>query len=173
MTFVPSPAITLALGCAVLPILLLWAAARVWGTTPSPGRRLVNAEAISLGVWLLSMAIWHEAIAATWEDWLAAALILMGGALATFTLWSLLAWGFTSSLLLTLSRADGPLTLDDWIVRYTRGGDSAVFTRNRLGVLLRLGLARETPEGVKPMPGWAAMVGTSALCLRALFGLRT
>jgi hypothetical protein len=173
MTFVLSPALALALGCAVLPILLLWAAARVRGTTTLPGRRLVNAEAVSLGVWLLGMAVWHDTMAATWEDWLAAVLILFGGVLATFTLWSLLAWGFTSSLLLTLSRADSPLTLDDWIVRYTRGGDSAVFTRNRLGVLLRLGLARETPDGVKPMPGWAAMAGASALCLRALFGLRT
>lgn len=171
MTFVPPLAIALALGCAALPVLVLWLMARLMGPSDAPGRRLVIAEAIGLAVWLLGMVVWGGG--ATWEDWLAALLILAGGVLALFTLWSLLAWGFTSSLLLTLSHAEAPLTLDAWIVRYTRGGDAAVFTRNRLGVLLRLGLARDTSEGVRPMPGWAAIVGTSALYLRSFFGLRT
>ena len=172
MTFVPPPAIGLALGCAALPIFLLWLAARLMGPSDSPGHRLVVAEATGFAVWLLGMAVWGAA-EATWEDWLAALLILMGGVVAAFTLWSLLAWGFTSSLLLTLSHADAPLTLDAWIARYTRGGDATVFTRNRLGVLLGLGLAREAPDGVRPMPGWAAVVGTTALYLRSFFGLRT
>lgn len=173
MTFVPPPAIALALGCAFLPVFILWVGARLLGPTKVPGRRFVIAQAVGFATWGLAMALWSETMDPAWPDVVAALLILMGGALAAFTLWSLLAWGFTSSLLLTLSRADKPLTFDDWVARYTRGGDCTVFTRNRLGVLLRFGLARETADGIAPMPGWAAMVGASALCLRSLFGLRT
>src|SRR5262249_26998068 len=136
-------------------------------------RRFMIAEALGFGAWALGMVLWSGAMDPAWPDVLAAVLILMGGALAAFTLWSLLAWGFTASLLLTLSRAGHALTFDEWVVRYARGGDSTVFTRNRLGVLLRFGLARETADGVAPMPGWAATIGASAHCLRSLFGLRT
>jgi len=106
-----------------------------------------------------------------WLELLSGALLLATATLAGFTLWTLIAWGFTLSLLQALDRGVRSLTVEEWALVYTRGRPFDVFARDRLGVLFMLGLAE--PRGgnivMTANRGWflARLTGW----FRRLFGL--
>ena len=104
-------------------------------------------------------------------DVLAGALLLFTALLAGFTLWTLVAWGFTLSMLLTLARSDRPLSLEEWIIRYTNGKPLTAFARDRLGVLFRLGLATSREGRVVMTPHRGRFVARIAGLLRFTLGL--
>jgi hypothetical protein len=69
-------------------------------------------------------------------DVLGGALLLTTAILLCYVFWSLLAWGFTVTLLTALARAAQPLTLEQWISAYMRGSDLGGFAHNRLRLLI-------------------------------------
>jgi hypothetical protein len=100
-------------------------------------------------------------------------LLLATATLAGFTLWTLVAWGFTVSMLLALARAGRPLTADEWALAYTRGKPLEAFARDRLGVLFKLGLAEVQEGQVVMTPRRGRAFAKGAMVLRKLFGLPT
>jgi hypothetical protein len=167
--FVPTLAIALSLvACALLPASLL-ALSHGPLAVAAPGRRFVLAASLIWFSWLVAMAV----VAPDWIDVIAGGLLLATATLACFTLWTLIAWGFTISMLLALSRAGHSLTPDEWAFAYTRGQPLDAFARDRLGVLLKLGLAEIREGEVVMTPGRGRLVARISVALRTLFGLPT
>jgi hypothetical protein len=133
----------------------------------APGRRFVLAAGTTWAVWVAAMI----ATAPGAVDLVTGGLLLATATLAGFTLWTLVAWGFTLSMLLALNRAGRPLTVDEWAAAYTRGQPLDAFARDRLGVLLKLGLARVRGDEVVMTPGRGRVMARMTLLLRRLFGL--
>jgi hypothetical protein len=165
--FVPSQAVVVSLAaCALLPCVLLLVS---HGPTRigAPGRRFVVAAVLTWAAWVGAMI----AFTPGWVDVVAGLCLLMTATLAGFTLWTLIAWGFTLSMLLALSRDGRPLSDDEWAEEYTRGKSLAAFARDRLGVLFALGLAEVHGERVAMTSTRGLLFAKSAAASRALFGL--
>lgn len=165
--FVPTPAVAVSLvACVLLPVFLLslsHGSLRV----AAPGRRFVLAAGLTWVAWLATLT----GTAPDAVDFVTGAMLLATATLAGFTLWTLVAWGFTVSMLLALSRAGEPLTLEEWALAYTRGKPLDAFARDRLGVLFKLGLATERGGQVVMTPGRGRLFAVGAAVLRKLFGL--
>lgn len=167
--FIPSVPIALSLGAvAFFPGLLLTLS---HGTlkVAAPGRRFVLAGALTWCVWLAAMI----ATAPTAVDLVTGGLLLATATLAGFTLWTLVAWGFTLSMLLALHQAGHPLNADEWAQVYTRGKPLDAFTCDRLSVLLKLGLASLRGDELVMTPGRGRLFARVTMLLRRLFGLPT
>jgi hypothetical protein len=133
----------------------------------APGKRFVLAAALTWLAWLAAMV----AVRPDWVELATGGLLLATATLAGFTLWTLVAWGFTVSILLALARADRPLAVDEWALAYTRGKPLAAFAQDRLGVLLKLGLAEVRDGEVAMTPRRGRAFAKAATVLRKLFGL--
>jgi hypothetical protein len=165
--FIPSPAVTLALvACGLLPVFLLSLShGALW--VRAPGRRFVLAAVLAWVAWAGTVTVVHpDAV-----ELLSGALLLAAATLAGFTLWTLVAWGFTLSMLLALRRAGRPLTIEEWALAYTRGQPLGAFARDRLGVLLKLGLAELRGDEVVMTPVRGRLFAKAAGVLRKVFGL--
>jgi hypothetical protein len=164
---VPTVPVALSLGaCGLLPVVLV-ALSHGPFRIAAPGRRFVLAAALAWAAWLAAMTV----VAPGWVDVVAGGLLLATATLAGFTLWTLIAWGFTLSMLLALDRAGRPLSAEEWALAHTRGKPLAAFTRDRLGVLFALGLAEVRGENVVMTAGRGRRVARIAGALRLLFGL--
>jgi len=74
-------------------------------------------------------------------DIVSGALLLATAILFWYVIWSLLAWGFTLTLLTALITAERPLTQDQWVTAYMGGaGDLSSFAENRLRLLRVAGM---------------------------------
>src|SRR5437764_6602360 len=112
--FVPTlPAALSLAACALLPVLLL-ALSHGPLRVAAPGRRFVRAAALMWAAWAAAMT----ATAPGAVDLVTGVLLLATATLAAFTLWTLVAWGFTLSMLLALVRAGRPLTAEEWALAY-------------------------------------------------------
>jgi hypothetical protein len=74
------------------------------------------------------------------DDVLGGILLLATAILLCHVFWSLLAWGFTVTLLTALARSAQPLTLQQWTSAYMQGGDFSGFAHNRLRLLIGTGM---------------------------------
>lgn len=74
------------------------------------------------------------------DDVLGGLFLLATAIMLFYVLWSLLAWGFTLTLLTSLAQASQPLTSDEWAAAYMQGGDLSTFAHNRLKLLLGSGM---------------------------------
>lgn len=165
--FIPSPPVALSLAaCGALPVVLLVLSHGLVKVTP-PGRRFALAAAVVWAAWLAGVVVAHPPPV----DLVAGTLLLATATLAGFTLWTLVAWGFTVTMLTALDRAGRPLTVDEWAAAYTGGKPIDAFARNRLGVLLNLGLAELRGGEVVMTPGRGRLLAKVAGGLRRLFGL--
>jgi len=166
--FLPSLAITLSLAAvALLPLILLALSHGPW-KIPAPGRRFIVSAGITSVCWVGFMFLPGSP---DLVDVFAGGLLLATGFLAGFTLWTLVAWGFTLSMLLTLARHPCRLTEQEWVHGYTNGKPVEAFARDRLGVLFRLGLAEARTGRVVMTPGRGRRVARVAGVLRRVFGL--
>lgn len=169
MTILPPLAILAALVAAlVLPLVLLGLSHGPWRVAPL-GRRFHVAALLVLAGWGTTMLLHWATLSAV--DLFAAFCLLAGALLAEFTLWTLVCWGFSITLLLELVRADRPLDRDAWIAAYTGGGTIEQFTHDRLGVLLHHGMARVDDGLLSPTPRGLVTARLDGL-LRLWFGLR-
>ena len=62
-----------------------------------------------------------------WVDAATGLLLLMTATLAVFTLWTLIAWGFTLSMLLALARGGRRLSVEEWAEEYMNGKSLSAF----------------------------------------------
>ena len=167
--FIPTLPVAQSLAaCVLLPVALL-AMSHGPLKVRAPGRRFVLAASVVWAAWLFTMI----AVRPDWVELVTGALLLATATLAGFTLWTLVAWGFTVSMLLALARADRPLTVDGWALAYTRGKPLAAFAEDRLGVLLKLGLAEIRGGDVVMTPHRGRVFAKAATAFRKLFGLPT
>lgn len=67
-----------------------------------------------------------------------------------YILFSLLAWGFTITLLTSLVQAGRPLDLEQWATAYMQGGDIGTFAHNRLKLLTGAGMVTTTDGKLAP-----------------------
>jgi hypothetical protein len=165
--FLPSASVALSLvACVLLPVFLLCLSHGVLKVA-APGRRFIVAAAFTWGAWLASL----PATAPNAVDLVTSALLLATATLAGFTLWTLVAWGFTVSMLLALDRTAAPLSVEEWAMEYTRGKPIDAFARDRLGVLFKLGLAEARGDDVVMTPRRGRLFAKCAGVLRTVFGL--
>ena len=110
--------------CAFLPLALL---ALSHGSLKmnAPGKRFVAAAAMAWMTWAVAML----AVSPVWVDLVTGALLLATASLAGFTLWTLIAWGLTLSMLLALARAGRPLSIEKWAWNTRQAVDE--FARDR------------------------------------------
>jgi hypothetical protein len=150
MNILPGPLqITAILLSLILP-LLLFCFARL------PGRhgagRLFRIGCLTvIGLFALASFVLPDQRDA--GDVLGGILLLATAILLYHVFWSLLAWGFTLTLLTALAGNDRPLTLEQWMSTYMRGGSLAGFAHNRLRLLIGSGMAilKEGQVVVTPM----------------------
>lgn len=165
--FMPSVPVALSLGAVVLlPVLLLLLSHGPLRVS-APGRRFVLAAMLMWVAWLAAMIV----VVTDAVDLITGGLLLATASLASFTLWTLVAWGFTVSMLLALNQAGRPLTVEQWVLAYTRGQTLDAFARDRLGVLLKLGLAELHGNEVVMTSGRGRPFARLTTMLRKLFGL--
>jgi hypothetical protein len=132
-------------GCA-MPLLLI-----LLGRTSSALRRPGPRYRVSVqAAWLLFFAalvgFWLAGIPIGTIDYIAGAAIMLAATVLAFIAWSLIAWGFTLSMLLALAKAKRVARLDDWIRHYTGGADFRRLAADRAAVLLVARLAVMTGE---------------------------
>jgi hypothetical protein len=152
--------------CVLLPLVLLALSHGRLGVG-APGKRFVVAMTISWVAWGAAML----AVSPEWVDLISGALLLATATVIGFTLWTLIVWGFTLSMLFALARAGRPLALEEWAQEYTRGRSLEAFARDRLGVLFALRLAETRGEEVAMTPRRGRAFAKVVLVLRRLFGL--
>jgi hypothetical protein len=168
MNFIPSPPIAAGIAAGLSLPTLIMLLSHGPGRVAAPGGRFVVAALLAVAGWV----VWLLALpACPLDDLLASAMIMATALLVGFTLWTLVAWGFTVSLLMTLARADRPLVFDEWVRSYTGGKDVDAFARDRLGLLLRLGLARLDREQVRITAGRGRPLARLVGLLRGVFGV--
>ncbi len=165
--FIPSAAVAMSLvACGLLPVFLLSLSHGVLKVA-APGRRFVLAASLTWGAWLATL----PATVPDGVDLATSILLLATATLAGFTLWTLVAWGFTVSMLLALNRSHEPLSVEEWALEYTHGKPIATFARDRLGILFKLGLAETRGTDVVMTPVRGRVFAKAAGLLRNLFGL--
>lgn len=166
--FVPSiPVVFSLFACGVLPVVLI-ALSHGIVRIARPGQRFIVATALTWMIWSAAMF----AAMPNLIELLTGVLLLATGTLIAFTLWTLIAWGFTLSMLLTLSQANRPLSAEEWALAYTRGQALEAFTRDRLGILIKLGLASIQGNDVVMTPRRGRLFARVVVSLRKLFGVR-
>ena len=74
------------------------------------------------------------------DDLLGGLFLLATAMMLCYVLFSLLAWGFTLTLLTALFEAGRPLTSAQWAAAYMQGGDLGTFAHNRLKLLIGSGM---------------------------------
>lgn len=126
------------LAACLLPLLLVVLAHGPWRER-RPGRRFFLAAGLDLGLWVVWIALqpaWHLA------DLAAGGLILLTAFLVGFTIWTLIAWGFTLTMLRAIADAGEPISEEEWVVQYTGGQTLEAFGKDRLFLLLKSRLGR-------------------------------
>jgi hypothetical protein len=168
MDFIPSaPILTSLVAALALPLVLAALSHGPWKVAAA-GRRFLVAATLTAAGWGVSLLPAERGTAA---DVVAGAFILLAAGLAEFTLWTLIAWGFTTSLLRTLARENRPVSLEEWVAAYTGGRAADAFAQDRLGILFRFGMAFRENGRVLMTPRRGLRTARLAWALRRVFGL--
>lgn len=170
MMFNPGAIVGLALVCGfgVVPVLVLLShdVLRIESAKP----RFLAAVAVCCLLWAVGTGWLMWVSDQSWFDVLAGAAILVTATVAWGILWSLVCWGFTTSLLAALCGLGGPASRQAWFRAYGGGSSIENFADNRLSILLALGLARVDGHGDSAS---IALTGTAGRFMAALVsGLR-
>jgi hypothetical protein len=144
MNIAPGPIETVALALGVGLPLLVWSAQ--FASLRSAGIRFRIAglaDATILIVLCLLLPGPRDL-----DDVLGGVLLLATALLFWWVIWSLLAWGFTLTLLTALAEGGRPLTMNQWLTAYMQGGDLSTFARNRLQLLFGTGVAKRDGDHI-------------------------
>jgi hypothetical protein len=147
MSFLPGPAQTAAICLsAVLPLLLL-CYARIPAIRGAGRRfRLGCLSVIALFV-IACIALPGPRHL---DDVVGGLFLLATAMMLCYVLFSLLAWGFTLTLLTALVQARRPLTAEQWAAVYMQGGDLGTFAHNRLKLLIGSGMVTTADSKLAP-----------------------
>jgi hypothetical protein len=142
--WIPPPPIGVALVASVsLPLFVLVLARGPWHIE-APMKRFIAAAVGA--VLVMAIGLYFEG-PTDWVELAAAIVLLLGSLLAGFTFWTLIAWGFTLSMLRVLEENRGFDSVEAWCGAYTGGQGIGGFASDRCGLLLRLGLVRHDEQG--------------------------
>ena len=147
MNMLPGPAQAAAIGLSVALPLLLLCYARIAATGGSGRRFRLGCLSVMVLYAIACIALPGERHLA---DMLGGLFLLATAMMLWYILFSLLAWGFTLTLLTALVQAGRPLTLEQWAVAYMQGGDLGTFTHNRLKLLVRAGMVITADSKLAP-----------------------
>jgi hypothetical protein len=147
MNFLPGPAQTTAICLSVALPLLLLCYARI-AAIGGAGRRfrLGCLSVIALFV-ITCIAIPGPR---NLDDLVSGLFLLATAMMLCYVLFSLLAWGFTLTLLTALVQAGRPLTSEQWAAAYMQGGDLGTFAHNRLKLLIGSGMVTTADDKLAP-----------------------
>jgi hypothetical protein len=152
MILFPGFVVGLALICgmSIVPMLVMLSHGRF--RIGSAKTRFLRAAIFCFLIWLVTSMLWvyrsgESGVSYFYIDFIAGAAIIFTGIVAWGILWSLVCWGFTTSLALSLANINQPATDEMWFKAYGGGGSIEEFTSDRLSILLALGLV-EKKEGL-------------------------
>jgi hypothetical protein len=173
MNWTPSPTVALALATGLaMPLLVLALGHGPWRIA-SEARRFVVALGMAAVAWGLGVAVLFErGEVHSLYDVIAGALLILTSGVGYWTLWSILCWGFTTSLLVAIAESEVDLAAEEWFRAYGGGSSLEGFTRDRLSILLATGLAASDADRVKLDRRRAALVARVARVLRRAHGVR-
>jgi hypothetical protein len=137
MSLLPGPAQTAAICLSIALPLLLFCYSRI-PALGGAGRRFRIAST-TIGV-LFAIACLALPGERQLDDVLSGILLLATAVLLVHVFWSLLAWGFTLTLLTSLAQSGRPLTETEWAAAYMQGANIGAFAHNRLKLLLVSGM---------------------------------
>jgi len=130
----------------VIPILVimsfpffLWVLPRTPFKVTQPGLRFKLSVLIVLLLWLGLKLMFVQNI--NWLYWLAGMFFILSFVIFGFILWSVLCWGYTLSMLLSLSDVDHPIDVEQWQTFHAGPNGVRQLTIDRAQVLVRLYLA--------------------------------
>jgi hypothetical protein len=126
-----------------MPI-VLYAFGHAPGMAARYALRFTLTIVLSLAIWLLVIILMPDARPAGIAEALVALMAIGGFGLLYLEAWALLSRGYTLGLLLTLLKADRPLTPDELAQRYRGGQSLSWIMQHRLEGLVRAGLVRRT-----------------------------
>lgn len=172
MFFYPGPATGFALlfGFSIVPVLVVLShgAMRI----DFAKRRFLVAIAFCVLAWVVCIGITMvTGSIITWADLLAGSMILFTAIVAFGILWSLVCWGFTTSLLVALCAIDGAASRDQWFHVYGGGSSIAGFADDRLSILLGLGIAKTDGVSVTLSGKKGRVIAGIVFALRKFYGL--
>lgn len=153
MSMLPGPAQFAAISLSIALPLLLIGYARI---IPGSGRRF-RLGCVSVFV-LFVIACIALPGQRNVEDVLGGLFLLATAIMLCYVLFSLLAWGFTLTLLTSLVQAGRPLTSEQWASAYMQGGDLGTFAHNRLKLLVGSGLVTTADGRLAPTAKGLAVV---------------
>jgi len=137
MNLLPGPAQTAAICLSVALPLLLLGYAQIPGIRGAGNRFRIGCVTVAGLFAIACIALPGER---QLDDVIGGILLLATAVLLVYVFWSLLAWGFTLTLLTSLAQAGRPLTEEQWAAAYMQGGNLGAFARNRLKLLLGSGM---------------------------------
>lgn len=137
MNLLPGPTQTVAICLSTALPLLLLGIAQIPGIRGAGRRFRIGCMTAGVFFAIACIVLPGERHA---EDVSGGVLLLATAMLLVYVLWSLLAWGFTLTLLTALAQARKPLTEEQWAAAYMQGGDLGTFAQNRLRLLLGSGM---------------------------------
>ncbi|HXH42348.1 MAG TPA: hypothetical protein VNK51_00700 [Bradyrhizobium sp.] len=137
MNLLPGPAQAAAIGLSLAFPLLLLLYARIAATGGAGRRFRLGCVSLVILYAVACLALPGQRHA---SDVLGGLFLLGTAVMLCYILFSLLAWGFTLTLLTALVQAGRPLTLEQWATAYMQGGDLGTFTHNRLKLLIGAGM---------------------------------
>ncbi len=160
----------LVVGCA-LPIYLA-VIARVPSLAGRNTLQFLCGLLVMLVLWTGLIAFWPGPRPPDVADLCAGLMVLGAGSLFYLEVWGLLSRGYTLGLLLTLYRADRPLTEDELAQGYRGGSGLSWIMRHRLAGLIGAGLVRERGHVLKLTPTLGVAVAWLYKVSIVLLGLR-
>lgn len=137
MNLLPGPVQTAAICLGVALPLLLLGYARISSSRGAGSRFRIGCVTVAALFVVACIALPGERQP---DDVVSGILLLATAILLVYVFWSLLAWGFTLTLLTALVQAGRPLTEAQWAAAYMQGGDLRMFAHNRLKLLLGSGM---------------------------------
>ncbi len=137
MNILPGPLQTMGIALGAILPLILHFYTRI-GVFRAAGR-LFRAGAITVTA-LFALACVALPGSRDVGDVFGGVLLLLTAILLCYVFWSLLAWGFTVTLLTAIAGAGKPLTLEQWVSAYMQGGELSGFAHNRLRLLVGSGM---------------------------------
>lgn len=164
-------ALSLAFGVGIIPAVFMLGKGPL--RIPSARDRFLVACIVCFLAWALVVS--GRILLGAPFDWvciLSGALILFTAAVAFGVLWSLLCWGFTSSLLAALCRDGNSLSRAQWFGVYGGGCSLQKFTDDRMSILLRLCLAKVHGSTVTLQCPRGRLMAAFLSAIRFCYGLR-
>jgi hypothetical protein len=176
MILFPGFVVGLALLCGItiVPILVMLSHGEL--RIESAKSRFLCATIFCFLFWLMASILWVDEFGASegfnfYGDFLAGAAILFTGIIAWGILWSLVCWGFTTSLALSLAGIGKPATDEMWFKAYGGGGSIEEFITDRLSILLALSLARKNERLISITSKKGTCIVIALVFLRRFYGI--